>query len=76
MSTLRVNNIEAKSVPASPTIDEKIKLTNSSGDEVDPVYGDLFRESTKKGLLVIPCCFSFYKDHVTLKKIIPLLETK
>ena len=48
----------------------------SSGDEVDPLYGDLFRESTKKGLIVIPCCFAFHKDHVTLKKIIPLLETR
>ena len=46
------------------------------GDEADPLYGDLFRKSTKKGLIVIPCCFSFYRDHVTLKKIIPLLETK
>ena len=32
MSTLRISNIEAKSVPASATIDEKIKITNSSGD--------------------------------------------
>ena len=32
MSTLRINNIEAKSVPASPTLDEKVKITNSSGD--------------------------------------------
>ena len=32
MSTLRINNIEAQSVPASPTIDEKVKVTNSSGD--------------------------------------------
>ena len=32
MSTLRINNIEAKSVPASATIDEKVKITNSSGD--------------------------------------------
>ena len=47
----------------------------SSGDEVDPLYGDLFRESTRKGLIVIPCCFAFHKDHVTLKKIIPVLET-
>ena len=29
MSTLRINNIEAQSVPASPTIDEKVKVTNS-----------------------------------------------
>ena len=48
----------------------------STGDEADPMYGKLFRESIKKGLIVIPCCFSFYKDHVTLKKIVPLLETK
>ena len=32
MSTLRINNIEAQSIPASPTIDEKVKVTNSSGD--------------------------------------------
>ena len=25
MSTLRINNIEAQSIPASPTIDEKVK---------------------------------------------------
>ena len=47
----------------------------SSGDEVDPLYGDLFRQSTKKGLIVIPCCFAFHKDHVTLEKIISVLET-
>jgi len=39
MSTLRINNIEAKSVPASPTIDEKIKLTNSSGDVLVHIDG-------------------------------------
>ena len=32
MSTLRINNIEAQAIPASPTIDEKVKVTNSSGD--------------------------------------------
>ena len=32
MSTLRISNIEAKSVPASATIDEKVKINNSSGD--------------------------------------------
>ena len=32
MSTLRISNIEAKSVPASATIDEKVKITSSSGD--------------------------------------------
>ena len=38
MSTLRISNIEAKSVPASATIDEKVKITNSSGDTL--VYID------------------------------------
>ena len=32
MSTLRVSNIEAKAFPSSPTVDEKVKVTNSSGD--------------------------------------------
>ena len=32
MSTLRINNIEAQSIPANPTLDEKVKITNSSGD--------------------------------------------
>ena len=39
MSTLRINNIEAKSVPASPTIDEKVKITNSSGDVLIHIDG-------------------------------------
>ena len=47
----------------------------STGDEVDPLYGELFRESIKRGLIVIPCCFSFHKDHVTLEKFISVLET-
>ena len=32
MSTLRVSNIEAKAFPSSPSVDEKVKVTNSSGD--------------------------------------------
>ena len=39
MSTLRINNIEAKSVPASPTLDEKVKITNSTGDVLVHVDG-------------------------------------
>ena len=39
MSTLRINNIEAKSVPASPTLDEKVKITNSSGDILVNIVG-------------------------------------
>ena len=32
MSTLRVSNIEAKADASSPTINEKVKITNSNGD--------------------------------------------
>ena len=46
----------------------------STGDEVDPLYGQLFRESIKKGLRVIPCCFTFHKDYVTWEKFIPILK--
>ena len=31
MSTLRVSNIEAKADPSSPTVNEKVKITNSNG---------------------------------------------
>ena len=44
----------------------------SSGDDVDPIYGNIFRESMKKGLIVLPCCFGFYKDHVTWEGFIPV----
>ena len=39
MSTLRVTNIEAKGDPSSPSVDEKLKLTNSAGDVVLEVDG-------------------------------------
>ena len=39
MSTLRVTNIVAKGDPSSPSVDEKIKLTNSTGDVVLEVDG-------------------------------------
>ena len=39
MSTLRVTNIEAKGDPSSPSVDEKLKLTNSTGDIVLEVDG-------------------------------------
>ena len=32
MSTLRVSNIEAKADPSSPSVNEKVKITNSNGD--------------------------------------------
>ena len=37
------------------------------GDDADPLYGKLFRESTNAGMLLIPCCFEFHKDHITWK---------
>ena len=48
----------------------------TSGDEADPLYGELLRESIKKGLIVLPCSFSFHKDHINFKKLIPLLELR
>ena len=35
------------------------------GDEADPLYGNLFRESVSAGMIPIPCSFEFHKDHVT-----------
>ena len=42
------------------------------GDEADPLYGKLFRESLTAGMLIIPCSFIFHKDHVSWKGIKPL----
>lgn len=39
MSTLRVSNIEAKADPSSPSIDEKLKVTNSNGDVLVQIDG-------------------------------------
>ena len=35
------------------------------GDQADPLYGELFRESTDAGMISIPCCFEFHLDHVS-----------
>ena len=35
------------------------------GDEADPLYGKLFRESLSVGMILIPCCFEFHIDHVS-----------
>ena len=42
------------------------------GDEADPTYGKLFRESINAGMLSIPCCFEFHKDHITWNGLRPL----
>ena len=47
------------------------------GDEADPIYGRLFRESSNAGMISIPCCFEFHLDHVSWNGIKPLtLERK
>jgi len=40
MSTLRVSNIEAKADASSPTINEKVKITNSNGDVMLHLNGE------------------------------------
>jgi len=42
------------------------------GDEADPLYGNLFRESLSAGMIPIPCSFEFHKDHVSWNGIKPL----
>ncbi len=42
------------------------------GDESDPLYGKLFRESISAGMLLIPCCFEFHSDHVAWNGFKPL----
>ena len=44
----------------------------SPGDEADPLYGSLFRESLAAGIIAIPCCVEFHKDHVSWVGIKPL----
>ena len=41
MSTLRVSNIEAKADASSPSVNEKIKITNSNGDVLVHVNGEI-----------------------------------
>ena len=42
------------------------------GDESDPLYGELFRESITAGMLLVPCCFEFHLDHVVWNGFKPL----
>ena len=44
----------------------------SPGDEADPLYGKLFKESLKAGMILIPCCFEFHLDYITWKGFRPL----
>ncbi|ABM71504.1 putative sugar fermentation stimulation protein [Prochlorococcus marinus str. MIT 9515] len=62
---------ESKSVLV-PCITRKDVDFFGPGDEADPIYGDLFRDSIDAGMLLIPCCFEFHKDHITWKGFKPL----
>ncbi len=62
---------ESKSVLV-PCITRKDVDYFAPGDESDPLYGKLLRESTSEGMEVIPCCFEFHLDHVTWKGFRPL----
>ena len=62
---------ESKSVLV-PCITRKDVDYFAPGDEADPLYGKLFRESTNAGMLLIPCCFEFHQDHITWKGLRPL----
>ena len=46
------------------------------GDDADPLYGNLFRESVSAGMISIPCSFEFHIDHVTWNGIKPLKYIK
>tara|TARA_B100001109_G_scaffold123709_1_gene100696 strand:+ start:822 stop:1580 length:759 start_codon:yes stop_codon:yes gene_type:complete len=48
----------------------------STGDDEDPKYGELFSQSLKLGLIVIPCRLNFYRDHINWDKIVPVLRDK
>ena len=64
---------ESKSVLV-PCITRKDVDYFAPGDEADPLYGRLFRESTNAGMLLIPCCFEFHQDHIAWSGFKPLLE--
>ncbi len=48
----------------------------AAGDDADPLYGRLFRESCSAGMITIPCSFEFHEDHVSWNGFKPLKETK
>ena len=55
-----------------PCITRKDADFFAPGDEADPFYGKLFRESSSAGMITIPCSFIFHKDHVSWNGIKPL----
>ena len=55
-----------------PCITRKDACFFAPGDQADPLYGNLFRESYKEGMITIPCSFEFHKDRVTWNGIKPL----
>ena len=62
---------ESKSVLV-PCITRKDVNYFAPGDDADPLYGQLFRESSEAGMLTIPCCFEFHLDHITWNGFRPL----
>ena len=57
-------------------ITRKDALFFAPGDDADPLYGNLFRESLSAGMITIPCSFEFHKDHVSWEGIKPLKKIK
>ena len=53
-------------------ITRKDAIFFAPGDDADPLYGKLFRESVSSGVIPIPCSFEFHKDHVKWNGIKPL----
>ena len=53
-------------------ITRKDAILFAPGDEADPLYGNLFRQSVNAGMIPIPCSFEFQKDHVIWNGIKPL----
>jgi len=55
-----------------PCITRKDANFFAPGDQADPLYGKLFRESLTAGMIIIPCSFIFHNDHITWNGIKPL----
>ncbi len=55
-----------------PCITRKDAEFFAPGSDADPLYGKLFRESSRAGMLTIPCSFVFHRDHISWNGIKPL----